>query len=358
MSKLLLCAVAMLTFGLVSGETEYPVQIVKLGSPEAAVREAAAKEIVGGLKDQIAASTRPYFKAVAESLNGEDAAKRTTATQQLATAFDTIRKVATQQYVEALKLLASTVPEEKKNGQTFFVENINNLLEREFVYGEIEKLGSTEQAVMEKAQKTLIELGGEAAPYIASSLDDEKPTVRRACFEILRLMGPAAKTAANDLQFLLDSDEKTARRSAGMLLEGLGADAVEVVDDLVMYLDHDEKSVRRVAANVLKKIGPAAKEAAGDLADLLESDDKHTRQLAVEVLMSMGPEAVGALETLTGTLDDANNDAGSRELAATVLASIGPAAKAALPVLKKYEKDADPVVKAAVEAAIKVVSKE
>lgn len=352
------CLLVLLSFTLAAGEIELPVEIVKLGAPDPAVRLESAKNVLAALKESTAEAKRPYIKALAAEFENADAAKRDAAVVKLASCFDTIRKVATQQQVDALKAIGTGTPEEKKKGQEYFVENIMNMLERDFAYAEIEKLASPEKSAAEAAQKTLLDLGADGAPYLASCLDDERPIVRRSCFEILKLLGPAAKTASNDLQFLLDSDEKSARRSAAMLLEALGPDAVEVVDDLVMYLSHDEKSVRRAATNILKKIGPAAKEQAGDLADLLEDEDKHIRSVAAEVLIAMGPSAVGAVETLTATLDDTNNDASAREFAATVLAAIGPAAKAALPVLKKHEKDPDPVVKTAVEAALKTVGKE
>jgi len=349
----------LLTSGLFAGDSDLAADIIKLGAPDPTMRESASKSIATLFKDTAAASKRPYAKDLLAQFEkpDADATKRDANLKRLVDVFDTLRKVVTQQQAEAIKFVGSADPEEKKKGLTFFVENINNTLEREVFYGEVENLASADPKVVEAAQKKLLAGGEDAAPYIASCLDDERPVVKRACFELLKTLGPSAKTAANDLQFLLDSDDKTARRAASSLLEGLGADAVEVVDDLVMYLDHDEKSVRRSAANILKKIGPAAKDAVGDIAELLESDDKHTRQMATEILISMGPAAKSGIDALAATLNETNNEPDVRERAASVLSAIGPDAKPVLETIKKHAKDPDANVKAAVEAAIKTIDK-
>lgn len=345
------------TASLFAAEPDLAADIIKLGAPDPALRDDALKNITGLFKDTAAASKRPYAKDLLAQAADPDAAKRAAVLKRIADVFDTLRKIVTQQQAEALKAVASSDPEQKKKGLEFFVENINNTVEREIFYGEVENLASPDPKVVDAAQKKLLAGGEDAAPYIASSLDDERAVVKRACYELLKTLGPAAKTCANDLQFLLDSDDKSARRAASSLLEGLGADAAEVADDLVMYLDHDEKSVRRAAANILKKMGAAAKDQATDLADLIENEDKHTRGLATEILITMGPAAKGAIDTLAATLNDPANEPDMRERAASVLSSIGPDAKPVLDILKKNAADANPSVKTAVEAAIKTIDK-
>lgn len=355
-AALLLSLLLLASTTLCAGE-DLAADIIKLGAPDAAMREGAMKNIAAIFKDTAAASKRSYAKDLLAQAEDPDAAKREAVLKNLVDAFDALRKAVTQQQAEALKQIASGDAEQRKKGLEFFVEGLNNVLERAVLYAEIEKLGSPDPKVVEAAQKKLLDAGEEGAPYIASSLDDDNPVIKRQCYELLRTLGPAAKTAANDLQFLLDSDDKSARRAAASILESLGPNAAEVVDDLVMYLDHDEKSVRRNAANILKKIGAEAKDAAGELADLLESDDKHTRTLATEILLNMGPAAKTALDALAATVNEPNNEPDIRERAASVLAAIGKDARPVLDILKKHAGDANPQVKAAVEAAIKSIDK-
>lgn len=330
-------------------------QAADLASPDAAVRESAAKALLKGLDEQIKKSPKDYAKKLSADLNSADAAPREAASKSVASIFGDIKKANDKLFAEILSKLNASEPKDREAMRGKLVELINTVLESNLIDTLIEDLASPDAAVSSAASKKLKEFGVESAGALVNALEDERAVVKKSAAEILNAMGPAAKDVATDLAFLLDNDDKGTRRLAATVLENLGPAAEDAIDDLVLYLDNDEKVVRRLAAGVLKKIGPAVKSATTDLVDLLASDDKNVRSLAGDILLGLGKDAKEGAEGLAEIIEDENNDADMRERAANILAAIGPDAKDALETLKKHAADENATVKEAIEAAIKKI---
>lgn len=348
---------------------DWPGIFRNLQAPDVALRDAAVTDFLNAIEPVAQKSKKPFyaeFKTKFESKDvkiHDEAAKRISLIGQIVALND-------KRYKPMLGALISNDVKAQTEQLEFLFKTTEESLQTDHIREVIELLNSADEAVVKKAYDELKSYGGEAADELANGLDEEKPTVKKMCGDLLREMGPAAKEAVNSLIFKLkDADDKIGRKYAALVLENLGADGVEAVDDLVLSLDDDDKPLRRICANILKKMGTAYKEATPELIVYLTHDDKAVRNLASELLLGLGVEAKSGVRDLIEVIDEpplpaapnqppqpanvANaNDVDSKIRAAKVLANIGPAAKDALLGLKKYSEDKDPDLKEAVKVAL------
>jgi len=332
--------------------------LIEIASADAAVREAAAKTFLMPLQDEIKKSTKTYARKMNEDLASDDAARRAGAAKELAVIIEDIRKNKTTDafLIDHFRKVNIADEKSRNDSRAQLVRALDVVIENKLVDKLIGDLGSTDLALVDAAEKKLIEIGGDAASQLADALEDERLAVKKKAGDILKAMGPQAKDAVTDLVFLMDSEDKAARRTAASVLEGLGPLAVDALDDLVEYLQSDEKPVRRLSANIIKKMGEVAKTAAPDLVELLSHEEKGVRGIAVELLQNLGPHAGAVANELLEIVDQKpGEDDDQRERAATVLGTIAGEAKETLPGLRKHLTDEHPGVKAAVEIAIKKI---
>jgi HEAT repeat protein/lysophospholipase L1-like esterase len=221
------------------------------------------------------------------------------------------------------------------------------------------------------ATRALARLGPaahEAAPALASLLNDGSPVVRAAAARALGAVGPL--TAAGQLALVArlgDADERVrwratesleeteldpavclepltriladrrspGRQYAARVLGTLGPPAAPAVPALVAELDDPSPPARARAAWALGRIGPPARGAVPALVKAIE--DPEVRWWAIDALGGIGAGAVAAEPALVAALRDPSSNV--RWRAALALASIGPAAKAAAPALAEAARD-------------------
>lgn len=271
-------------------------------------------------------------------------------------------------------------------------------------------LRSTVGSTRRLAAAELSRMVTDVAPYLANSLDDEDPMLRRGVITALaqvetllngivtasiddtdvevRSIAATAISARDEtvvpaLIRALEDDQIEVRRAAATALGRLGAPAAESVPRLVDLLDDSDTECRRVAAIALGRIGIAAKSAAPRLSESLSNDESPVRIAAAESLAAIGysdPEIIAALCTTIHDDDSAvrrhairttgwlgvgwpecvpalqtalrSDDPGTREFACNALENFGPIAKPAVDDLKQCLKDRSPSVRKSVITAL------
>jgi HEAT repeat protein len=148
------------------------------------------------------------------------------------------------------------------------------------------------------ASIALAQLGHEAVPALRQSLASDKPDRRVWAAYTLGEIGPAAKSAVNDLTKALgNTSDATLRAAAAQSLGRIGPAAASSVSILTERLSDENRQVRQRSAVALGTIGPAAGDAAPGLITALK--DHQLRAAARTALIQIGkPTADALLESL------------------------------------------------------------
>jgi HEAT repeat protein len=152
------------------------------------------------------------------------------------------------------------------------------------------------------ASIALAQLGNEAVRALQESLVSDKPDRRVWAAYTLGEIGPAAKSAIDDLTKALgDTSDATLRAAAAQALGRIGPAAASSVSLLTERLTDENTQVRRQSAVALGRIGPAAADAAPGLITALK--DHQLRAAARTALIQIGKPAADAI---LESLDDDN----------------------------------------------------
>lgn len=256
----------------------------------------------------------------------------------------------------------------------------------------LEDLSHNDSKVREKAKAVLVTAGPEIVPQLVSALKRknsafsrvyislreqmpmfilermpypmDKTIYRYNAANILSEFGPAAKSAAPQLQKLLADEDEPVRFAAAAALGSIGPHAREAIPGL-LALTRSSNAYCRVnagwalwsidptghtatatriltgslmeegmpginATDMLVEMGQVAS-ALPPLMKALQSPDPNRRNKAANRLGRIGPEAKSSVGALTEALGDTNTQV--RISAARALGKIGPAARAAVPRL-------------------------
>lgn len=218
-------------------------------------------------------------------------------------------------------------------------------------------LKDPEPEVMANSLGGLVALGSAAVPELSKALADQHLQIPAAV--ALARIGPAAKGALPALMSALKSDNPEFHREAHFALAALGPEAAAAVPSLIKCLEGDDPEAKYSAAYALGKVGPAAKSAITVLKANVRSDDEFLRLSSVWALLAIVPQdkelAEMAVPLLTDALDDERPLV--RREAATALGDLGARAKQAAPALQKsISVEPDPIVKTALEEALKRIN--
>lgn len=268
------------------------------------------------------------------------------------------------------------------------------------------QLADADPSVVLPALHSLADMGADAVPFLAKSLED--PKARYWASVALAEIGPAAAPAVESLRKNITTGETEECMQAILTLAAIGEPAAAAAPEILKSLESSQASVRFAAAYALGRLRAAAADAAlekaADDADpflaaiaswaraRIRPDDKPLVEKAVTKLRaglaspkpSVQTASISALSDLTGSIDDeeekslakefvgllASPEPGvrvsagaalvrqgslavdaveealavpaTRSAAAEILASIGPAAKAAVDSLIASLSDTDP----------------
>ena len=149
---------------------------------------------------------------------------------------------------------------------------------------------------------------------------------RRRAVDLLRQMGPAAKTAIPALAQGLQNTKAATRAAAADALGNLGPEAKSAADALAAALNDKEEEVRVRAAGALWQINGDTAATVPVLLQLLGSKEKDTRLGAVHLLGQIGVGAKRAIPALTALVNDNNEDADVHQAAGAAVKAINPQA--------------------------------
>jgi HEAT repeat protein len=185
-------------------------------------------------------------------------------------------------------------------------------------------------ALKEKPQRieaaaALVRIGPPALPGLTAALTDPNPAVRRDAADILRDLGPRAKSAAPALAKALEDEDPHVRLAVVRALGAVGADAKEVVPALLACATEIDPQLRQAlpeapptpkvlrysatlgsrlrqeVTEALAKFGPAGVPV---LAAALQHEPMTCRAAAARALGQLGPLAKPASGALTAALTD------------------------------------------------------
>jgi HEAT repeat protein len=193
---------------------------------------------------------------------------------------------------------------------------------REIVVGMVAKLGSPavpylrhvlredeDNKVRQTAHTALVEIGEDAVPSLAESLQDANPQVRRQAARALIVVGRKAQSAVPILIETLKSDkDKEIRRDVMTVLGSLGGKAQDAIPALLSALKDPDAGVRATAAEALSMIGVErdTEPIVAVLIDSLNDEAAAVRQEAAEGLGRIGPRAKSGISALTRAMEDSN----------------------------------------------------
>src|SRR5262249_12131443 len=162
--------------------------------------------------------------------------------------------------------------------------------------------------------------------------------LRAIAIESLGGIGPAAKSAVNDLIPILKDDKAAVRWTAGAALVRIDPPSARpAVPLFVTALLGDDDKARWDAAQILAQMGEHAEEAGPAFLRIMKNKNLPDRWLGPSGLGNIGAKAVKVLPELIETLQDKD----IRSEVVQVLVKLGPAAKDALPGLRAALKDDD-----------------
>jgi HEAT repeat protein len=196
-------------------------------------------------------------------------------------------------------------------------------------------------SILSGAVRAIADVGPDAAAPLGTALAAPKLNVRLAAGNILREMGPDARSARESLIAAVRDENHRVRSFAIDALGNLGPDGAPAVDALVPLVDGGDAFTRRRAIDALGHIGPAAQAAAPALAKIRDKDaDKGMRQAAAAALSQINvaqtaahaaQQADAEVRALIKKLQGENEFEGVA--AAKTLGQMGARAKDAVPAL-------------------------
>lgn len=192
-----------------------------------------------------------------------------------------------------------------------------------------------------------------AVPVMAEGLLMVTGQPRRILADVLGQLGERSAPAVESLKVILKDEEPASRLAALNALAGIGPAAAPAVSDLQVILNDGDAAERNTAALALGRIGAAAAAAVPDLRKQLIAHDEFERFAAAWALVKINPseEQVKAFEPLAIQMLG-EGPPRARLGAIDILMSAGKPSAAALAALQTASNDPDPVVKAAVTAAL------
>ncbi|MEN6406825.1 MAG: HEAT repeat domain-containing protein [Thermoguttaceae bacterium] len=206
------------------------------------------------------------------------------------------------------------------------------------------------------ALDALASLGPVATPQLIEALKYEK--LRHHVAYLLGQYGPAAAPATEALARLVTDKNDRVAQAAILALANIGPGAKAAVPTLTAAMRGGKNPDAGVIAFALGRIGPDAKPAVPTLTALLAGEDRDLALTVAWALVQIEPAspelAAQTLPTLTAGLA-ADRSALARRGAVEAIGRLGAAAKSAVPALQKLANDQDPLVRAAVDKALKSI---
>lgn len=147
---------------------------------------------------------------------------------------------------------------------------------------------------------------------------------------------------------LADNDEAV----APIVTHALVSAGEAAVPKLIKGLERP--AIRGYACMVLMQLGPKGKGAKDAIVPLTKDADVHLRAVAVAALAAVAGDDPAVVAATAAALDDPSGEV--RFAAADSLGRLGPAAKSAEAALRKHADDQDPIVREAVNVALKAVN--
>ncbi len=213
-----------------------------------------------------------------------------------------------------------------------------------------------------KARSLLIDIGKEAPSSVVppvvkklKSTPEDELAVRLPLVELLRDLGPAAKSAVGTLTAALQSDDLSIQEQAVLALRAIGPDARSAVQQLTELLDSEDAALRSEVVMALRSIG-VGPSAVPDLQEALDSEDPSVRRYAVQALGEIGPAAKPAVPKLVDMLK--TSDRFLQLKAVETLGSIGPGAEEAIPVLAEISEGKSKVALETISDALNSIKTE
>ena len=193
-----------------------------------------------------------------------------------------------------------------------------------------------------------------AVPRLAAALTSDRPRVRREAATTLGKLGPQAKSAVAALQKSLKDDDHEVRVESLVALAEIGADSQTAVTDIIELLREEDPGIRSTAGYALGQIGAPAKAAVPHLHRMLQSRDGREKTVAAWALVKIAPdpETVQIAIPLLATALQKSERPDMRAIVAKTLGEIGTGSQAARAALNDARKDADELVRKAVEEAL------
>lgn len=245
-------------------------------------------------------------------------------------------------------------------------------------------LNDADGLVRSQAIQTMQRFGAGAVPSLLLSFHDANPSVRRAAFYALGLLGPSAKEAVPKLATLLENGDAETRLESLLALGRIGETARSATSAIVKQTGDKDARLRAASLSALQTIAADPKIARRAAVDALEDDDLLVRSRGVTLLRhvapnhpdillhvlelikqpvgrtemlvllgQMGPKGARAVPTLTNLLADA--DPLTQRLAIQTLGQMGAAARPAVPKLLEQLRAADFMTRQAAVNAVRAI---
>ncbi len=304
-----------------------------LGSPDEAVREAAAETL--GTKGPGAA---PALSALSKALADKSQMVRAHA----AHAIGNIGEAAKDAGPALAKLVADPDPKVRRaalNALRRIKPDRNKTLP---IISQA--LTAADPATRAHALHSVAEMGEAALPALIHAL--QHPEGKYWALLVLGELGPKAKDAVPGMTKLLTDDSVQVRREAAMALGMVGKDAASAVPQIAQALDDEQMAVRYGAVFALGSLGPAARSAVSALQAQLKSDDEFMKVQAAWALAKINDQDPAAMNTAVKVLTQGitSKDAAVRRAAVRALLDLKPGPAKVLPALRAAIDAADPVI--------------
>jgi HEAT repeat protein len=186
-----------------------------------------------------------------------------------------------------------------------------------------------------------------ATPTLVEALQSTLASIRRHAARALGQIGPDARSAVPNLVPILESDDVTLRVRAAVALWRI-AEHPRAIPTLIETLRQEGDSKAFQAAVALGKIGSDNQSALDALIAAFGHPDADVRRAAARSFAQITPSFSKALASLEKPLADGNSRV--RRTAVTALGWLGLDARQTL--LDILQKDPDPAVRTAAEAAL------
>ena len=311
---------------------------------------------------EIGAGAEAAVPALVELLSqaGDDADLR----REIFIALASIGPKATAATSAMMKILQDPATPDAQAGATYVLARIGEKKALP-VLQQLIKVASDER-VLRSAAWALVTLDPQNAenvklvmPHLLKATSAELPLVRKEAMTAFTTLGPAAIAALPSLleHAATDTDASVRMQS----LQGLAAilaPASQALPVAIASLDDPDAKVRNAARYLLGTLGKEAHSAAPLLRETLRRGDELDRILSAWALVHVEPSkenAQAAIPLLLTALQHPNPRV--RVEAAATLGTIGAGSKEVRSALEAAQNDQDPLVKEAVDTALKAVMK-